>query len=71
MQDFKQDKMGVYEFLQCKWQKTTTAMHGVYVQSRGSKTVSNEPSHEIMVLFVHHKLILQTRMRSHPVELDV
>ena len=30
-----------------------------------------EPSHEIMVLFVLLKLILQTRMRSHPVGLDV
>ena len=31
----------------------------------------NEPSREIMVLFVFHKLILQTRMHSHPVGLDV
>ena len=30
-----------------------------------------EPSHEIMELFVLRKLILQTRMRSHPVGLDV
>ena len=30
-----------------------------------------EPSHEIMVLFVFRKLILQTRMLSHPVGLDV
>ena len=30
-----------------------------------------EPAHEIMVLFVLRKLILQTRMRSHPVGLDV
>ena len=30
-----------------------------------------EPSHEIMVLFVLRKLIVQTRMRSHPVGLDV
>ena len=28
-----------------------------------------EPCHEIMILFVLHKLILQTRMRSHPVGL--
>ena len=27
-----------------------------------------EPAHEIMVLFVLRKLILQTRMRSHPME---
>ena len=31
----------------------------------------NEQSHEIMALFVLRKLILQTRMHSHPVELDV
>ena len=30
----------------------------------------NEPAHEIMALFVLRKLILQTHMRSHPVELD-
>ena len=30
-----------------------------------------EPSHEIMALFVLRKLILQTRMRSHPVGLEV
>ena len=31
----------------------------------------NEPSHEIMVLFVLRKFILQTGMRSHPAGLDV
>ena len=30
-----------------------------------------EPCHEIMVLFVLRKLILQMRMRSRPVVLDV
>ena len=30
-----------------------------------------EPAHEIMALGVLRKLILQTRMRSHPVGLDV
>ena len=30
-----------------------------------------EPCHEIMILFVLRKLILQTRMRCHPVGLDV
>ena len=29
-----------------------------------------EPSHEIVVLFILRKLILQMRMRSHPVRLD-
>ena len=31
----------------------------------------NEPSHEIMVLFVLHKLILQMHMHNHPVGLDL
>ena len=31
----------------------------------------NEPAHEIMALFVLHKFILQTRMRSHPMGLGV
>ena len=31
----------------------------------------NEPAHEIMALFVLRKLILQTRMRNHPVGPDV
>ena len=30
-----------------------------------------EPANEIMVRFVLRKLILQTRMRNHPKELDV
>ena len=34
-------------------------------------SVAFESALEIMVLFVLHKLILQTRMRSHPVGLDV
>ena len=36
-----------------------------------SVCISNEPSHEIMALFVLRKLILQVRMRSHLVGLDV
>ena len=39
--------------------------------SEGLKSTSNESAHEIMALFVFRKLILQTRMRSHPVALDV
>ena len=30
----------------------------------------NEPAHEIMILFFHCRLIVQMRMRSHPVGLD-
>ena len=41
-------------------------LFAVHIQER-----SNEPSHEIMVLFDLRKLILQTRMCSHPVVLDV
>ena len=36
-----------------------------------SLTMVFEPSHEIMVLFVLRKLIFQTRMRSHPLGLDI
>ena len=37
----------------------------------GTRIVINKPSHEIMVLFVLRKLILQTCMHSHPIGLDV
>ena len=33
--------------------------------------MTNEPTHKFMALFVLHKLILQTRMPSHPVGIDV
>ena len=36
-----------------------------------SSFLTTEPAHEIMVVFVLRKLILQTRMRSHSVGLDV
>ena len=39
--------------------------------SQPEKSKPNEPANEIMGLFILHKLILQTRMRSHPVGLDV
>ena len=39
----------------------------VYLGAAGK----NEPCHEIMVLFVLRKLILQTGMRSHHMGLDV
>ena len=49
-----------------------------YIEQEGEKdriwdgkTTSFKPSHEIMALFVLRKLILQTRMCSHPVGLDV
>ena len=40
---------------------------------KGWKNIYNifEPAHEIMVLFVLHKFILQTCMHSHPMGLDV
>ena len=37
---------------------------------KNGKISLNEPTHEIMVLFILRNLILQTRMRSHPVGLD-
>ena len=38
---------------------------------RGTVIVPNPNSHEIMVLFILRKVILQTHIRSHPVGLDV
>ena len=46
------------------------AFESVSVLLRATERL-NEPAHEIMVLFVLRKLILQTRMRSHPTGLDV
>ena len=40
-------------------------------KKRRAILLKNEPSHEIMALFVLRKLILQTCMCSHPVRLDV
>ena len=40
------------------------------VFSKYRKKTKHEPAHEILVLFILHKLILQTRMCSHPVGLD-
>ena len=37
----------------------------------GTKKRKNEPTHEILALFVLRKFILQIRMRNHPVRLDV
>ena len=45
----------------------STKENGIFVNSLHT----NEPAHEYMVLFVHRKLILQTRMRSHPLGLFV
>ena len=36
-----------------------------------NRVQTNEPCHAIVLLFVLRKLILQTRMHSHPVGLDV
>ena len=54
----------------------TTSMNLGYDLCPISKCYSSwhcsfEPCHDIMALFILHKLILQTRMRSHPVGLDV
>ena len=37
----------------------------------GNDDITFEPAHEIMILSVLRKFILQTGMRSHPVALDV
>ena len=60
--------------------KTFTALKAtdIFIAKHQTKQEENqhaqkaiEPSHEIMALFVLHKLILRTRMRSHLVGLDV
>ena len=38
---------------------------------KGKQQTLNEPAREIMALFILHKLILQMRMRSYPVGLNV
>ena len=60
-----------------KVQSSTIFIYSVYgQQEKGTQSYMSalgiiEPAHEIMSLFVLRKLILQTRMRSHPVGLDV
>ena len=45
---------------------------GASLRTKIVRSLQNfEPCHEIMVFFVLHKLILQTRMGNHPVGLDV
>ena len=69
------------------WEKVKEALPGVCrtrtyfrrsrgLNFRGTKVIMEnrpliEPAHEIMALFVLHKLVLQTRMHSHSVGLDV
>ena len=46
-------------------------MNSVFQGANHNQRLTVEPCHETMVLFVLRKLILQTRMRSHPLGLDV
>ena len=50
---------------------TSLLMCGLSHVVKGQSWSLIEPCHEIMVLFVLSKLILQTHMRSHPVGLNV
>ena len=43
----------------------------ILVMVKWKWSLKNEPAHEIMVLFVLRKIILQMRMRSQPVGLDI
>ena len=43
----------------------------IYISSFRLSPIPFEPAHEIMVFFVPRKFILQMRMRSHPMGLDV
>ena len=57
------------KFADVTWERQALAFGIHNLAQNNSKR--NEPAHEIMALFVIRKLILQTRMRSHPVGLDV
>ena len=55
-----------------QWSGTDTIEHHILSKtSNGKRTQTIKPCHEIVVLFVLHKLILQSHVRSHPVGLDV
>ena len=63
--EFATDCATFWTSLICFFQQITM------LKSWKKKKKTFEPAHEIMVLFVLRKLILQTRMRSHPMGLDV
>ena len=60
-------RMGAYREIQSR--SAISCVSEVIIMMHSTKR--NEPCHEIMVLFALRKLIIQTRMRSHPVGLDV
>ena len=76
--DHKETKTHLIESLQvadqsscgCTW-SSFQRLSSVHDQSTDQEHDTIEPTHEIMVLFVLRKLILQTRMRCLPVGLDV
>ena len=55
----------------CSWSGSALFAHTYLSQNVGFLQYLFEPTHEILALFVHRKFILQIRMRSHPVGLDV
>ena len=57
-------KFCVFEFLSCLSRVASVPTVLILI-------LTTKPAYEIMILFVLRKLILQTRMRSHPVGLDV
>ena len=58
--------LDIFQFCIFSWAKTNQHTKWVWYWSN-----RDEPCHEIMVLFVLRKLILQARMCSHPMGLDV
>ena len=48
-----------------------TDLFFIYILDKGTLRIWTGPSHEIMVLFILHKLIFETCMRSHPMGLHV
>ena len=59
------------KYFEYKWNRTEKQGDGCARKIGFSLTKVFEQAPEIMALFVLHKLILQTRMRSHQVGLDV
>ena len=62
---------GVLAILSAGSRRKPLQLHDMVVNGWNWMEATFEPAHEILALFVLCKLILQTRMRSHPLGLDV
>ena len=67
----RQDGKQYKPWSECSFSESTLFAKACLSKNLGSLHLWYEPAHEIWALFVLRKLILQTRMRSHTVGLDV